>query len=164
MSIDLTTNFVSGEPEERAPLTIFPKGDYPFSILEINAFTQSKNGNDMLPVKMEFVSGEDRATVYENLVFTEKAIFKINQFLASINVPKGTRINFRDPEFIKYLSSKRGRAKLDIEEFTGRDGSTKQKNVIVAFLYDGTSKREDPPAHRPAAPPTPPMDDDDIPF
>lgn len=168
MAHDLTTDFVSAEPEEHS-FTVLPKGEHPFTILEINAFEVSKAGNDMLPLKLEFTGKEGSSNVYENLVFTEKALFKINQFLASVSIPTGTRINFRDPEFIKYLKAKTGRAMLDVETYTDKGGKTREKNVVAAFVYNGTSKRDEIPAHRatPAAA-KPPADDfqeeGDIPF
>lgn len=168
MAHDLTTDFISAEPEEFTN-SLLPKGEYPFTILEINAFEQSRAGNDMLPLKLEFTGPNgEKSTVYENLVFTEKAIFKINQFLAAVSVPKGTRINFRDDEFLKYLKTKTGRAILDIEEYKNRSDKMVKKNVITAFVYEGTSKREaaptGPPAHRAAAPPAEELEDEEIPF
>ena len=173
MAHDYTTDFISGEPEENN-FTVLPKGEYPFTILEINSFEQSKAGNDMLPLKLEFTGLEGvKSTVFENLVFTEKAIFKINQFLAAISVPAGTRINFRDPEFIKYLKVKTGRAMLDIEDYKNKADKIVQKNVVAAFIYEGTSKRDKPvqksipsgpPAHRPSAPAESELSDDEIPF
>ena len=162
---NLTTDFLSAEPEEHN-FTVLPKGEYPFTILEINEFEQSRAGNDMLPLKLEFTGPAGTSNVFENLVFTEKAIFKINQFLAAVAIPKGTRINFRDPEFIKYLKVKTGRAMLDIETYQNKAGKTVEKNVVASFLYGGSSKRDEVPAHRaaPVAPAAEDDDDSDLPF
>lgn len=159
---NLTTDFLSAEPEEHN-FTVLPKGEYPFTILEINEFELSRAGNDMLPLKLEFTGPAGTSNVFENLVFTEKAIFKINQFLAAVAIPKGTRINFRDPEFIKYLKVKTGRAMLDIETYQNKAGKTVEKNVVASFLYGGSSKRDEVPAHR-AAPAPVEEDMDDVPF
>ena len=173
MAHDFTTDFLSAEPEER-DFIVLPDGEYPFTILEINAFETSRAGNDMLPLKLEFTGdGGATSSVFENLVFTEKAIFKINQFLASVSIPKGTRINFRDPEFIKYLKVKTGRALLTSEEYTAKSGKLVKKNVVASFVYEGSSKRDEPvqkaaqsgpPAHRAAPPADDFQEDDDIPF
>ena len=168
MAIDLTRDFTAEEPEER-DFSVFPKGEYPFDILEINEFAVSKAGNDKLPLKLQFKDeAGNTSNVFEDLVFTEKALFKINQFLASIGVPKGTRINWRDPEFVKYLKVKTGRAVLGVETYTDKSGKEREKNVVERFVYDGTSKRDDsPPAHK-AAPAAAPVDeeidDKDLPF
>lgn len=163
MSQDLTTYFVTAEPEENT-FAVFPKGEYPFTILEINSFEVSRAGNDMLPIKLEFADGSgSTSNVYENLVFTEKALFKINQFLAAIKIPIGTAINFRDPKFIAYLKKQSGRALLGVETYTDKNGKEREKNVVEKFVYEGTSKRETPPAARPA-PVVPADDDDSIPF
>lgn len=165
MAIDLTRDFTAEEPEER-DFSVFPKGEYPFSILEINEFAVSKAGNDKLPLKLQFKDeAGNTSNVFEDLVFTEKALFKINQFLASVGVPKGTRINWRDDEFRKYLKIKTGRAILGIETYTDKSNKEREKNVVERFVYDGTSKRDDaPPAHKAAADPAPEMEDNDIPF
>ena len=164
MSIDLTRDFTSEEPEERS-FSVFPKGEYPFTILEINAFETSRAGNQMLPLKLEFRDADgNTSNVFENLVFTEKALFKINQFLAAVGVPKGTRINWHDGEFLKYLKAKSGRALLGVEHYTDKGGKEREKNVVERFVYEGTSKRDDgPPAHK-ATPPVEEVEDDDIPF
>ena len=165
MSQDLASNFTSAEPEESV-YTVFDDGDYPFTILEMNAITRSASGNDMLPIKLEFTSKDgDTSAVYEYLVFTPKAVFKINQFLASIKVPNGTKINFRDPEFIKYLKARSGSATLGSEQVKGKDY---MRNKVVKFVHGGTSKRDEVPSHKPT-PPKPPVappveDDDEIPF
>lgn len=166
MAIDLTRDFTSEEPQERE-FSVFPKGEYDFTTIEINEFEVSKAGNDMLPLKLEFVDENgNKSNVFENLVFTEKAIFKINQYLASLGVPTGTRINWHDHDFYSYLKSKKGRAVLGVETYTDKSGKTREKNVVERFVYDGTSKRDSaPPAHKatPAAP-APADDEDDIPF
>lgn len=160
---DYTRDFTSEVPEERE-FSVFPKGEYPFSILEINEFAESKAGNPKLPLKLEFKDDAgNKSNVFEDLVFTEKALFKINQFLASLAVPVGTRINWHDHEFRKYLLTKTGRAILGIESYTDKSGKAREKNVVERFVYDGTSKRDDaPPAHKASAP----VEDDleEIPF
>lgn len=165
MAIDLTRDFTSEEPQEHE-FSVFPKGEYDFTTIEINEFQVSKNGNDMLPLKLEFVDDNgNKSNVFENLVFTEKTLFKINQYLAALGVPKGTRINWRDAEFYKYLKSKKGRAVLGIETYKDKGGKDREKNVVVAYVYDGTSKRDDaPPAHKASPPPADEIDDDSIPF
>lgn len=160
---DLTTDFLQTEPEEHN-FTVLPKGEYPFTILEINAFEQSRAGNDMLPLKLEFTGPGGTSNVFENLVFTDKAIFKIKQFLAAVAIPNGTRINFRDPEFIKYLKVKTGRAMLDIETYQNKAGKTVEKNVVASFLYGGSSKRDEVPAHRATPAPVEEAEEDDVPF
>lgn len=173
MAHDFTTDFMSAPPEERE-FTVFEKGEYPFTIHEINTFEQSKAGNDMLPVQLKFTRPDGESViVLERLVFTEKALFKIHQFIAACGIPNGTRINFRDDEFIKYLKSKTGRAVLSVETFTKKDGGEGRKNEVASFVYEGTSKRDEPvqksaasgpPAHRAAPPADDFQEDDDIPF
>ena len=165
--MSFASDFTSGEPEEQSAFTVFDDGDYPFTIVEINEIKNSAAGNEMLQLKLEFTNPEgETCTVYEYLVFTAKAAFKINQFLASIKIPSGTRVNFHDPDFIKYIKAKSGIATLASEPVKGKDYL---RNKIVKFLYNGTSKRDEVPAHKAAAakPPAfvPPVEEEDnIPF
>jgi len=163
MSQDLASDFTSAAPVENA-FVVLADGDYPFTILEMNAITRSASGNEMMPIKLEF-SGPDgeKATVHEYLVFTPNAAFKINQFLASVKIPEGTRINFRDAEFIKYIKAKSGVATLASEPVKGKDYF---RNRVIKFLYNGTSKRDEVPSHKATPAFVPPVEDDtdDIPF
>lgn len=155
------------EPEDRK-FVVFPKGEYPWRIVEINDMTTSKSGNPMLPIKFEFTNGDDTTTVYENFVFTAAAKFKIDQFMkcCSGQMAPGRKINFTDPEVIKWLKARTGTAKLKVSPVLGKDYN---RNEIEAFIYD-VSKVAGPTVTTPAAkqqPPSLPADepeDDDIPF
>ncbi len=117
--------------------TVFEDGDYPFTILEMNEIKFNSIGIEEMPIKLEFTNRDGKTVViHEHLVFTEKAAFKINQFLAAINIPAGTRINFRDPEVIKHIRAKTGAATL-VSEPTRRKAHL--RNRVAKFLYGGTS-------------------------
>ena len=165
MAHDLTSDFTVEAPEERQFIT-FDDGDYSFTIGEIYSFEVSKKGNDMLPLDLLFTRKSDNETVKvrEYLVFTEGAKYKINQFLASIKVKIGTRINFRDDEFLKYLKARTGVATLTTETFVKKDGGEGRKNVVAGYVYDGTSKRESAAAAKPPAFVPPVEEEDNIPF
>jgi hypothetical protein len=167
MSFD-PSSYTFDEPEDRK-FVVFPKGEYAWRILEINELTQSSSGNPMLPIKFEFTNGDDTTTVYENFVFTESAKFKIDQFMkcCSGQMAPGRKINFTDPEVIKWLKARTGRAKLTVEPVKGKDYT---RNAIEAFVYE-TTKVSGPSVSTPPAKQQPPsvpaeeeMSDDDIPF
>jgi hypothetical protein len=164
MSFD-PSNYEFNEPEEKS-FHIFPKGEYQWRIAEINEMTTSKSGNAMLPIKFEFSDGENTNFVYENFVFVESAKFKIDQFLkcCSGQMAPGRKINFSDPEVLKWLAARTGRAKLKIEKAFGKDYD---RNAIEAFVYETTkvsgASVSTPPAKQ-QPPSAPADDDDDIPF
>lgn len=124
------------EPEERS-FTIFKKGEYPWRIIEINTMTHAKSsGNPMIPIKFEFSDGEgNTTTVYENLVFSDAAAWKVHQFLKSANggtIEVGRPVNFEDNTFLKWLARQTGTAKLGIEPVQGKDYD---RNKIEAFTW-----------------------------
>ncbi|MBK1883696.1 DUF669 domain-containing protein [Luteolibacter pohnpeiensis] len=157
------------EPVEKE-FSVFEDGEYPFTILEINALTTSTTGNPMIPLKLEFTDEDEKTTVYENLVFTDKAKYKIDQFLKCVcgTLKPGRKINFEDPDFLRWLQVRTGRAKLTSEKVKGKDY---RRNKVVSFVYESTSI-EGTSVRTPAAKASPPstpveaevIDDDDIPF
>lgn len=159
------SNFIFDEPEERAEFTTFPKGEYPFTILEVNSMTTSKAGSPMIPIKMEFKDKDgNTSNVYENLVFTENAAWKVKQFLKCVcgeHIAAGRRVDFEDPKFLSWLAKRGGRAKLKVESYT-KDGNERTRNAVDAFLYDKAAA----PAAKPAPAPAPveEEEEDDCPF
>ena len=131
-------NWTYEEPEEKSfePL---PKGTYPFTILEVNAMTQTKKGDPMLPVKFEFTGdGDHRVQVYENFVFTDAAAWKVNQFLKCIcggTINPGRKIDFESAEFLKWVAARRGTARLGVERVQGKTKDY-DRNRVEAFLYE----------------------------
>lgn len=60
-----------------------PNGDYPFVVVSAEERI-SKNNNEMISLQLECdVKLDSKLTVYENLVFTEKAMFRVKQFCES---------------------------------------------------------------------------------
>jgi hypothetical protein len=153
-------SFLMEEPEER-DFTVLPKGEYPFTIAEINAMTTTqKTGADMLPIKFEFTGpGGQTVAVYENFVFTEAAAFKIKQFLKCVQVPIGQRVDFEDAKFLSWLKRQTGSARLDIEMVKGKTKDY-ERNKIAHFLYEKSpAAAAGPPVAEPVV-----EDDGEIPF
>jgi hypothetical protein len=162
------TQYTYDEPEDR-DFPVFPKGEYPWKIIEINEITHSRDkGTPMLPVKFEFTDETGRhATVYENFVFSDAAKWKIDQFMKACSgqMAPGRKVNFTDAETLKWLRARTGTAKLKIEDVPGKDY---KRNSIEAFLY-GKTKVEGTTVSTPPAkqqPPSAPVEDEDdeIPF
>ena len=162
---NLTTDFTSAPPEEKRA-TFLEAGEYQFTVISIDDFKTSQNGNKMLPMKLKFTSPDGSTVdVLDRLVFTEKAIYRINQFIAAIGIPNGTRMNFLDPDFIRYLCGKTGVAALEINEWVSKSGKPGKDNVVANYIYNReVSKHLSPPAHKEIILVDPEDDDDDLPF
>lgn len=165
-----THSYVFDEPEEKTDFPVLPAGkEFPFVILEINEMKQSKAGNPMIPLKLEFDGGSlGKATVYEYLVFQDNMKWKIDQFLKCVAgeaIKAGKRVNFEDQTFLDWLKRQTGKGILKIEKVQGKDYD---RNVLDSYVYDGSSK-EVTQARANTPPPEPAdqgdeVDPDDIPF
>lgn len=147
------------EPEDRQ-FTVLKPGEYEFVIAEVFAFEVSKeSGNEYLPIKLNI---KPEGVVYDNLVFTDKAKFRIDQLLKSIGKAPapGTAVDFDDPT---WLVGSKGRVKLKIDNYKGSE-----RNKVDAYVFHPgrVSGRTVSAPSQSIAPSTPPngIDDDDIPF
>jgi hypothetical protein len=163
MSDDLLRNYTYEEPVEGGPRILLPPGEYPFRVVEVNDVEYSRaTNNPYIPIKLEFDGPGGVSTCYENLVFTEKAKWKIDSFLKSIwgKADSGRRIDWTDAKFIGWLVGRTGVAKLRVAPVKGKDY---ERNEVESFLYDrdqsAAVKKEVP---KPAPPPA--VEEDDIPF
>jgi len=118
-------NYTYDEPEDRQFAVLEP-GEYDFTIAEVFAFETAKSGNEYLPLKLDI---KPHGVVFDNLVFTDKAKFRIDQLLKSIGKAPapGTAVDFDDPS---WLVGSKGRVKLKIETFNGTD-----RNKVDAYLF-----------------------------
>ena len=119
---------------DRAPTnSLIPAGDYTMRI-KGGEFMLSKAGNEMLVVELH--NAEHDSTIWDNLVFTDKALWKIDQFLKAFGMQpdKGEEFEF-DAEFVTRLIGKSGLVKVRVDEWEG-----KKKNKVeayIAVLVDG---------------------------
>lgn len=154
------SNFIYDEPEDKDKI-VFAKGIYKFRITEINSMTESKEArNPMLPIKFEFSRADGKTTtVYDNLVFTDTAKWKISQFLSCIcgpGIKPGRKIDFNDADFLEWVKKQTGTARLKVEQVQGKDYD---RNSIEAFIFSATDAPKSAPAPEPAD-----DEDDAIPF
>lgn len=63
---------------------VLPAGDYQFEVVNAEE-KRSKAGNDMIELTLSI----EGSKVYDNLVFTEKAFWKVDQFLKSVGAHPG---------------------------------------------------------------------------
>ena len=126
MGIEYTYNNVA--PPERI---VREAGEYSFTVVDWTRKVAKSSGNEMIELQLEIDGG---GKAFENLVFTKKAHWKLDQFLNSIfatkPLAKGQKLVFDD----EILTGSRGRATFIKTNFTGRDGQEKFKNEIAEFL------------------------------
>jgi len=122
-------SYTYNEPEERE-FEVLPEGEYAFTITEVFAFEVAKSGNEYLPLKIAVKSPKgNTVNVFDNLVFTEKAKFRIDQLLKSIGKAPapGTAEDFDDPT---WLVGCKGVVKLKIETYNSNN-----RNKVDAYLF-----------------------------
>ena len=134
--------------KESEGFTVLPEGtEVNFTVVEFKKAT-SKNGANMAKLELKCETDDGlSATLRVYLVLLRSCEWKINQFFTCVGLRKhGDR---GVPKWGEVLGSK-GRAKLGIEKWEGKDGNSYDCNVIKNFL--------DPVETKPA---TPTQDDDE---
>lgn len=107
-----------------------PEGKYEFAVIGASDKV-SGNGNEMIELKCEVIGPEveegQGAIFFENLVFTDSAFFKIDQFLSSTGdaVEEGEEVDVEAADQI----GKSGVCSLIVETYKG-----KQRNKVAKFL------------------------------
>lgn len=115
-------SYKAAEPTSR-PDYVEP-GDYTVEVLNAEE-SVSKQGNELIELKLKVEPSG--AILYDNLVFTANAFWKIDAFRASTGE---TVTPDEDVEIIADdLIGRTGRARLTVEEYNGR-----KRNKIAAWL------------------------------
>lgn len=137
---------------------IAPAGIYPFEVLEATEKT-AKTGNAMIGLKLR-IFGEEQYTVFDNLVFTQSAAWKITEFMRAVGyeVPTGTDAALEAYQCL----GKTGEAQIGVRSYEGRD-----QNTVASYLASGVANplptKEPAPAKAKALEPAE-IADDDLPF
>lgn len=140
-------SYRASTPTER-PDFVDP-GDYQVEVVDA-VETVSKGGHEMIELKLRTSAGN---YLYDFLVFTENAYWKIDAFRAATGervTPEETEITGDD------LIGRSGTARLTVEEFNG-----KRRNKVAAWL---TPRLGEKPAANPASKSQTSASDDNIPF
>lgn len=119
-------SYTTGKPTPGGGGVILTPGEYPFEVIDANEKT-SKAGNEMIELQLRV---DDRARVYDNLVFTEGAWWKINQFLESIgeHPGEGKQIDVD----VDTLIGMTGRCRIR----TGKTMGGNDKNEIEEYIFE----------------------------
>lgn len=78
--------FKTDEPKQGGARVILKPGEYGFTVVDATEKVAKSTGNPMIELKLRV---NDEAVVYDNLVFTPKAFWKIDQFLKSVKAHPG---------------------------------------------------------------------------
>jgi hypothetical protein len=107
-----------------------PPGEYTLNVMDAVEET-SKSNNDMIKLKCRVVNedGTLGVSMFEYLVFSEKTLFRIDQFLSACGKHPGPGLDFSldCEEMIGWTF----RAVLKVEEHNGN-----KNNKIAAYVFD----------------------------
>ena len=107
-----------------------PPGDYTLTVMDAEEGTSKSSNNDQIRLKLRVVNedGTLGVSLYEYLVFSEKALFRIDQFLAACGKHPGPGHDFAldCEEMIGWEFE----ATLKVEEHNGNKG-----NKIAAYRF-----------------------------
>lgn len=137
---------------------LLEKGVYPFYVRNAKENT-STNGNEKIELTLQ-VNGT--FTVFDNLVFTENAFWKIDQFRIATGEALGKPGSDMSLEADDCVQ-RRGEVSIGIDEFP--KGSGRQRNVVLEYINPSLNGPVAPKsATAPSVPKGAPADPNDIPF
>lgn len=154
--------YKAGDPTQQ-PILIVPKGEYTLKVVDAEE-VDSKAGNEMIKLKLGVMNEDGTISpfIFDNLVFTEKAFWKIDQFLngAGQHPGVGEDIDLTAGDCVGMIV----RAEVDVDLYKkSKDDPGRQQNRITAYIpyedYLGAPGVESEGQARPA-----PLDDDEIAF
>lgn len=140
--------------QEPKSFETLPPGNYQVKIIEAEETTSKNGGNPM--IELNLLEKKSRALIFDRLVFTEKAYFRIDQFRQATGdtVKPGEEIEID----AAYCKGRVGWVALEVEDYNGRT-----KNVVKQWLPS-----EPPPnaSYKPKTKSKPDVDlaNSDIPF
>ncbi len=123
-------SFTTGEPKQGGASFLLEPGEYDLRIIDAKE-SQSKGGDAMLEVvfRAQLADGSDGPKIFEYLVFIEKMMWKIDNFLAACGKHPGQGKNF--DLYPSLMFGWTCRARLKVEEYNG-----KQRNKVEEYIID----------------------------
>jgi Protein of unknown function (DUF669) len=117
------------------PQTVLPEGDYNFTVVDAGEKQSKSSGNTMIELQLEFVTDDfiSSSMVYDNLVFTPKAFFHIDEFRVATGdtLVEGQTVSLEAEDCV----DRRGRAHLIVDAYNG-----KTKNKVSQYLPPSAGK------------------------
>jgi len=160
MSIDYTYNNSEG-----APSLVEPGEYYVKAVKYETGFTT--NNNDKITIHLQIKEGP---ITYENIVFTEKAMWKMDLVLKAFTISKklplpaeGQNVKIDEDFMKKYIIGGYAKAMIELHEYNGKKTNRVSKWVVPTELPE-------PVVQEPVQEPEPTFEltseeeDDDVPF
>lgn len=118
--------------QEAKEFTILPENTIvDFTVVGFERATTSK-GDNMAKLSLLCKTADGlEATLRENLVLLRRCEWKINQFFTCVGLRKHGECSVPKWDMLK---GSKGKAKLGIEQWEGRDGNTYDRNIIKDYL------------------------------
>ena len=123
---------------------VLPEGSYDFEVIKTEQAWYDGSTKipacNMAKVFLRVDGGElGKALCVENIYLLERLEWKAAAFLRSIGLKKhGEPIAWRQ---LVHCDGERGRCRIYVDEYTGKDGKTRQSNKVKNFF----DKEEQPP-------------------
>lgn len=142
---DAIENDGSGE------FAVVPAGEYDFIVVDMERQHSNKSNAPMAKLTLEINHDGTSTKVFDYLVLTRKAEWKLSSFFRAIGMKR-----HGEPFVMNWnrVIGARGRVQINVEPYEKRDGTQGESNKVKQYL--------DPPTgamHRTSTPP--PVDDDD---
>ena len=117
----------SGNKEFSIP----PVGEYNFMVVDVDKTFAKTSGNPMLKVRLD-LQGAD-GCVFDNLVISEKAMFKLISFFESVGVKeKGKDMKLSIGDAALEAMNREGRCKIKHETYNGEVRAKVDKYIVLA--------------------------------
>ena len=111
--------------------SIPPVGEYNFMVVDVDKTFAKTSGNPMLKVRLD-LQGAD-GCVFDNLVISEKAMFKLISFFESVGVKeKGKDMKLSIGDAALEAMNREGRCKIKHEEYNGEVRAKVDKYIVLA--------------------------------
>lgn len=126
-------SYTTAKPTEGGGSFLVEPGEYELRLIDAKE-SMSQAGNEMLELahRIMMPDGTEGPKVYDRLVFTEKAMWRVDQYVAACGKHPG-----EGQTFDLYPSLMFGwtcRAKLKVDEYNG-----KKRNQVEEYLIDETT-------------------------
>lgn len=127
-------SFTPRDPRElEKNFIVLPEGEYDFEVRSATE-SRSKNGNDMIELKLAVFNAGQEVKTFDYLVFSQKAQWKLYSFCKAV----GLVDRFKAGEITGFdCEGKSGRLKLKIDKSDGFD----DRNAVAHYIEaTGSSK------------------------
>lgn len=124
---------------EQKDFSVPPIGEYNFMVVEVEKTYAQSSGNPMLKVRLD-LQGAD-GCVFDNLVLTDKAMFKVVSFLESIGLKeKGKELFISIGEAADKAVGLEGRCNIKHETYNGEVRAKVDKYIVLISLRSSFRK------------------------